>query len=33
MLSDAVLRDKLKQCRDAQELHLMITNWQSVQTA
>ena len=33
MLSDAVLRDKLKQYRDAQELHLMITNWQSVQTA
>ena len=33
MLSDAVLRDKLKQGRDAQELHLMITNWQSVQTA
>ena len=33
MLSDAVLRDKLKQCRDAQELHLIITNWQSVQTA
>ena len=33
MLSDTNLRDKLQQCREAQELHLLITNWQSVQTA
>ncbi|NBX62959.1 MAG: PTS sugar transporter subunit IIA [Betaproteobacteria bacterium] len=33
MLSDASLRDKLKLSRDAQELHALITNWQSVQTA
>jgi len=33
MLSDINLRDKLQQCREAQELHLLITNWQSVQTA
>ena len=33
MLSDASLRDKLKLSRDAQELHALITHWQSVQTA
>ena len=33
MLSDASLRDKLKLSRDAQELHALITDWQSVQTA
>ena len=33
MLSDASLRDKLKQCHEAHELHQLITNWQSVQTA
>ena len=33
MLSDTNLRDKLQQCREAQELHLLIINWQSVQTA
>ena len=33
MLSDASLRDKLKLSRDSQELHALITNWQSVQTA
>jgi PTS system nitrogen regulatory IIA component len=33
MLSDTNLRDKLQQCREAQELHHLITNWQSVQTA
>ncbi|MSQ65344.1 MAG: PTS sugar transporter subunit IIA [Limnohabitans sp.] len=32
MLSDAVLRDKLKNCNDAQQLHELIANWQSVQT-
>ncbi len=32
MLSDAVLRDKLKSCNDAQELHHLIASWQSVQT-
>ena len=32
MLSDVVLRDKLKSCNDAQELHHLIANWQSVQT-
>jgi PTS system nitrogen regulatory IIA component len=33
MLSDAKLRDKLKACEDATELHGLITSWQSVQTA
>lgn len=33
MLSDAKLRDKLKACDDATELHRLITGWQSVQTA
>jgi PTS system nitrogen regulatory IIA component len=33
MLSDARLRDKLKACNDAAELHSLITGWQSVQTA
>ncbi|MFM7699146.1 MAG: PTS sugar transporter subunit IIA [Limnohabitans sp.] len=33
MLSDASLRDKLKQCHEAHELHQLISNWQSVQTA
>jgi PTS system nitrogen regulatory IIA component len=33
MLSDAKLRDKLKACDDANELHRLITGWQSVQTA
>ena len=33
MLSDAKLRDKLKACDDATELHRLITSWQSVQTA
>jgi hypothetical protein len=32
MLSDTVLRDKLKNCIDAQELHHLIACWQSVQT-
>ena len=32
MLSDATLRDKLKCCNDARELHQLIANWQSVQT-
>ena len=32
MLSDAGLRDKLKNCNDAQELHQLIANWHSVQT-
>jgi len=32
MLSDAALRDKLKCCNDAYELHQLIANWQSVQT-
>jgi len=33
MLSDAKLRDKLKACEDAVELHGLITNWQTVQVA
>ena len=33
MLSDTTLRDKLKACEDATELHSLITGWQSVQTA
>ena len=33
MLSDIKLRDKLKACEDAAELHSLITSWQSVQTA
>jgi len=33
MLSDAKLRDKLKACEDAAELHGLITNWQTVQVA
>jgi len=33
MLSDAKLRDKLKACEDATELHGLITSWHSVQTA
>jgi PTS system nitrogen regulatory IIA component len=32
MLSDPVLRDKLKVCNDAVELHGLIANWQSIQT-
>jgi PTS system nitrogen regulatory IIA component len=32
MLSDAALRDKLKSCNDALELHHLIASWQSVQT-
>ena len=33
MLSDSVLRDKLKASPNAEELHGLIRNWQSVQTA
>jgi nitrogen PTS system EIIA component len=33
MLSDVQLRDKLKACDDALQLHGLISNWQSVQTA
>ena len=33
MLSDAVLRDKLKNCTDALQLHQLIANWHSLQTA
>jgi PTS system nitrogen regulatory IIA component len=33
MLSDAVLREKLKAAQNAEELHGLIRNWQSVQTA
>ncbi len=33
MLSDLQLRDKLKACDDALELHGLISNWQSIQTA
>ncbi len=33
MLSDIQLRDKLKACDDATELHRLISSWQSVQTA
>jgi PTS system nitrogen regulatory IIA component len=33
MLSDTTLRDKLKACEDAIELHSLITGWHSVQTA
>ena len=32
MLSDAMLRDKLKACNDATELHGLISSWQSIQT-
>ena len=32
MLSDTVLRDKLKVCNDALELHGLIATWQSIQT-
>ena len=32
MLSDAMLRDKLKACNDATELHGLISRWQSIQT-
>ncbi|NDC60513.1 MAG: PTS sugar transporter subunit IIA [Betaproteobacteria bacterium] len=32
MLSDAALRDKLKACNDAIELHGLISSWQSIQT-
>ena len=33
MLSDSVLREKLKAAQSAEELHGLIRNWQSVQTA
>lgn len=33
LLGDAVLREKLKSCSDAVELHGMIVGWQSTQTA
>ena len=33
MLSDAVLRDKLKNCTEALQLHQLIAGWQSLQTA
>ena len=32
MLSDTVLRDKLKVCDDALDLHRLIANWHSIQT-
>jgi PTS system nitrogen regulatory IIA component len=32
MLSDAALRDKLKVCNDAIELHGLIASWHSIQT-
>lgn len=32
MLSDTVLRDKLKVCNDALELHRLIASWHSIQT-
>lgn len=32
MLSDAALRDKLKVCNDASELHGLIASWHSIQT-
>jgi PTS system nitrogen regulatory IIA component len=32
MLSDTVLRDKLKVCNDALELHGLIASWHSIQT-
>jgi len=32
MLSDLQLRDKLKACDDALELHGLISKWQSIQT-
>ena len=33
LLSDSALREKLKACADAAELHGMIAGWQSTQTA
>ena len=33
LLSDSALREKLKACTDAAELHGMIAGWQSTQTA
>ena len=33
MLSDAVLRDKLKSCTDAVQLHQLIASWHSLQAA
>jgi PTS system nitrogen regulatory IIA component len=33
MLSDAMLRDKLKNCTDALQLHQLIAAWRSLQTA
>jgi PTS system nitrogen regulatory IIA component len=33
MLSDAVLRDKLKSCTDASQLHQLIASWHSLQAA
>jgi PTS system nitrogen regulatory IIA component len=33
LLSDAVLREKIKACTDAAALHGMIANWQSAQVA
>lgn len=32
MLSDTALRDKLKVCNDALELHRLIASWHSIQT-
>ena len=33
LLSDSALREKLKACTDATELHGMIAGWQSTQAA
>ena len=33
LLSDSGLREKLKACTDADQLHGMIANWQSTQVA
>ena len=33
LLSDSALREKLKACTDAAELHGMIAGWQSTQAA
>ena len=33
LLSDAALRERMKACTDAAELHAMIANWQSSQSA
>ena len=33
LLSDSALRERLKSCTDAVQLHGMIANWQSTQAA